>query len=51
MKDLQIFFSDYFCVNESIIEKYGAVNISLINDLPLFIDPFLLFNSKKIVYY
>lgn len=50
MKDLQIFFSDYFCVNESIIEKYGAVNISLINDLPLFIDPFLLFNSKKIVY-
>ncbi len=23
-----------------IIEEYGAVNISLINDLPLFIDPF-----------
>jgi hypothetical protein len=29
------------------VEKYGAFNISLINDLPLFIDPFLLFNSDK----
>lgn len=47
MKDLQIFFSDYFDVDKDIIEEYGAVNISLINDLPLFIDPFLLFNSKK----
>jgi hypothetical protein len=29
------------------IEDYGAFNISLVADLPLFIDPFLLFNSKK----
>ena len=29
------------------IEDYGAFNISLAADLPLFIDPFLLFNSKK----
>jgi hypothetical protein len=29
------------------LEDYGAFNISLINDLPLFVDPFLLFNSKK----
>jgi hypothetical protein len=29
------------------VDDYGAFNISLINDLPLFIDPFLLFNSGK----
>lgn len=28
-------------------ENYGTVNISLINDLPLYIDPFLLFNSDN----
>lgn len=42
-----IFFSDIFNVDESIIEGYGALNISLINDLPLFIDPFLLYASEK----
>jgi len=42
-----IYFSDYFRVQESIINQYGAFNISLINDLPLFIDPFLLFGSKN----
>jgi len=29
------------------MDTYGAFNLSLINDLPLFIDPFLLFGSKK----
>ena len=29
---------------------YGAFNVSLINDLPLFVDPFLLFNSTKAEY-
>lgn len=38
-------FSDFFEVEQTILEEYGALNISLINDLPLFIDPFLLFNS------
>lgn len=42
-----IYFSDYFQINPITIENYGAINISLINDLPLFIDPFLLFYSKK----
>ena len=42
-----IYFSDFFNVSENIIESYGAFNISLINDLPLFIDPFLLFGSEK----
>ncbi len=39
---MNIYFSDFFEVDEKIIEDYGALNISLINDLPLFIDPFLL---------
>lgn len=30
--------------------EHGAFNISLINDLPLFIDPFLLFNSGDATY-
>jgi hypothetical protein len=47
MNDLRLYFSDFFEVDEDIVESYGAVNISLINDLPLFIDPFLLFNSEK----
>ena len=46
MEDIQVYFSDFFNVDEDIIDEYGAINISLINDLPLFIDPFLLFNSE-----
>ena len=41
------FFSDFFVIPEKTIEAYGAYNVSLISDLPLFIDPFLLFNSEK----
>ncbi len=47
MKNLKIYFSDFFDIDEDIIEAYGAVNISLLNDMPLFIDPFLLFNSEN----
>ncbi|MBR8834457.1 MAG: hypothetical protein DSM106950_10585 [Stigonema ocellatum SAG 48.90 = DSM 106950] len=47
---MAIFFSDFFNVSPDLIEDYGAFNISLINDLPLFIDPFLLFNSEKPTY-
>lgn len=32
------------------LEAKGAFNISLVTDLPLFIDPFLLFNSKELRY-
>ena len=42
-----MYFTDYFKVSEEDLETYGALNISLVNDLPLFIDPFLLFNSEK----
>jgi hypothetical protein len=44
---LLLYFSDVFEVEPADLESYGAFNVSLINDLPLFIDPFLLFNSKK----
>lgn len=40
-------FSTAFGVDHDLIEGYGALDISLINDLPLFIDPFLLFASDK----
>lgn len=47
MSEIAVYFSDCFNVDSDSIEEYGAVNISLINDLPLFIDPFLLFNSEN----
>ena len=47
MQNIDLYFSDYFNVSPDILDKYGAFNISLITDLPLFVDPFLLFNSKK----
>jgi len=45
--EVDIYFSDFFQVAPRVVEKYGAFDISLVNDLPLFIDPFLLFNSRK----
>ena len=44
---MNIYFSDVFGVPERTLERYGAFNISLAIDLPLFVDPFLLFNSNK----
>lgn len=44
---MSVYFSDFFGVKAEKIEKYGAFNISLINDIPVFIDPFLLFSSEK----
>ena len=48
--EIDIYFSDHFHVRPSVIERYGAFNISLLADLPLFVDPFLLFNSRKPAY-
>ena len=42
-----VYFTDIFEISPETLEQYGAFDISLINDLPLFIDPFLLFNSTK----
>src|SRR4028118_2378566 len=46
----KIYFSDFFEVSPNILEEYGAFNVSLVSDLPLFIDPFLLFNSEDSKY-
>lgn len=48
--NLATHFSDIFEVSASSVEDYGAFNVSLINDLPLFVDPFLLFNSDDAIY-
>lgn len=42
-----MFFSEYFEIEPSLLTKYGAVNISLVCDMPLFVDPMLIFNSDK----
>lgn len=47
---MKLYFSDVFGVSEETLNEYGAFNVSLIIDLPLFIDPFLLFNSENIDY-
>ncbi|OYD87764.1 hypothetical protein CDG77_27575 [Nostoc sp. 'Peltigera membranacea cyanobiont' 213] len=46
----QLLFSDYFEIDESILDEYGALNICIESDLPLFIDPFLLFASDRAEY-
>ena len=46
MSLVDVHFSDFFNVDPDVITAYKAFNISLIRDLPLFIDPFLLFNSE-----
>jgi len=43
----RIYFSDFFRIDPEIVEGEGFFNISLLNDLPLFIDPFLIFCSEK----
>lgn len=44
---LNPFFTDVFGVDPEALEEYGAFNISLVTDLPLFIDPFLIFTSDN----
>ena len=44
---IELYFSQHFGVSPTVLEDYGAFDISLASDLPLFIDPFLLFNSQK----
>lgn len=47
---MDIYFSDVFGVSPETLDEYGALDISLVNDLPLFIDPFLIFHSENGVY-
>jgi len=44
---MKTYFSDFFAIDPKVLKRYGAFDVSLVTDLPLFIDPFLLFNSKK----
>lgn len=44
---MNIYFADYFNVDPRVIEEYGALDITLVRDLPLFIDPFLIFANKS----
>ena len=44
---VKLYFSDFFEVSAAELKRYGAFNVSLVSDLPLFIDPFLLFNSRR----
>lgn len=40
-------FSNVFGVDSKLISDYGIVDISLVSDVPLFIDPMLIFSSNK----
>lgn len=47
MMNSDLYFSQIFGIDPEVLEAYGAFDISLISDLPLFVDPFLLFHSEK----
>ena len=42
-----IYFSEFVDLAPSALDEYGAFDVSLVSDLPLFVDPFLLFNSDN----
>ena len=44
---IKLLFSEYFEIDAGVLDTYGALNICIDADLPLFIDPFLLFSSEK----
>lgn len=50
VKNPKIYFSDIFDVSTKALSAYGAFNVSPVVDLPLFVDPFLLFTSSKSEY-
>lgn len=50
MQEPDLYFSQYFDVDPGAPEAYGAFDISVVSDLPLFVDPFLLFNSDDPTY-
>ncbi len=46
----RIYFTDIFDVSPKKLASYGAFNVCPLVDLPLFIDPFLLFTSERKAY-
>lgn len=47
---MDFYFSNHFDVDPALLKEYGALDISVVSDLPLFVDPFLLFNSENETY-
>ncbi|GGR40952.1 hypothetical protein [Streptomyces netropsis] len=47
MIEPRIYFSEHFGVSAETLAAYGAFDICIVSDLPMFIDPFLLFTSEK----
>ncbi|MFJ7303301.1 hypothetical protein [Streptomyces sp. NPDC099088] len=47
MIEPRIYFSEHFDISPKDLASYGAFDICIVSDLPMFIDPFLLFTSKK----
>ena len=47
VSSMALSFATYFGVTSEALDEYGAFDISLESDLPVFIDPFLLFNSEN----
>lgn len=45
-----LYFSQIFGVEAEVMDQYGALDVSLVSDLPLFVDPFLLFHSENAEY-
>lgn len=44
---MNLYLSQYLGVEPAVLEAYGAFDISVASDLPLFIDPFLIFHSDR----
>lgn len=42
---MKLLFSEVFDVDPAAVAAYGAFDVALVADLPLFVDPFLIFNS------
>ncbi len=42
---MDLYFSNHFDVDPALLKEYGALDISVASDLPLFVDSFLLFNK------
>lgn len=42
-----MFFSEYYGMDSSVVERYGAVDISFVCDIPLFIDPILEYEDNQ----
>ena len=44
---MTLYLSQYLGIEPSVLDDFGAFDVSVASDLPLFIDPFLIFHSEK----